>query len=186
MDKSNQGFISSFALSKENTTKLGLKIIFGIIVLAIAAQFSVPLKPVPLTFQSTTVIMLGLLFGPRTAGLIVFGYLLAGISGIPVFADFTFGINEIFGPKGGYLLGFLPAAVIAGYLAQQGYAKHLLMTFVSICIATSIIFFCGYLQLSFFFGQEEAFAFGITPFIYTELTKMAAAAILFSRIKRTG
>lgn len=154
----------------------------GVLVLAIASQISVPLKPVPLTFQSATVILLGMAYGPRYGTYIVLTYLAAGICCMPVFADLSAGPHVLVGPTGGYLIGFVPAAFISGYLAKIGFANNILLSFIAACVGVTIIFACGLLQLSQFVGWQNAVAVGLLPFIASELMKLVAVAIMIPRL----
>jgi len=167
--------------NRQGLLKNSLQIILGVLVLAITSQLSIPLNPVPLTFQSTTVILLALLFGSRMSSYMIIAYFLAGIAGLPVFADFSFGISKLFGPTGGYLFGFLPAAFITGYIVEKGFAKKLIPIFMTGLAGTAIIFFCGFTMLSMFVGSQEALRLGVMPFLITELLKLIAASGLFWR-----
>lgn len=154
-----------------------LLLIFGITVLAIASQLSIPFQPVPLTFQSATVILIGMAYGPRHGSLVILGYYLAGICGLPVFADMSFGIQHFFGPTGGYLAGFLPAVFVSGYLAQAGFAKNIFTSFFAAILGASIIFAAGIMYLSQFIGLSQAISLGLLPFIWTEILKLMAVSL---------
>ena len=65
-----------------------------------------PISPVPITLQILGVMLAGLLLGPQLGTMAVCLYLIAGISGLPVFAGGAAGIGVLMGPSGGYLLGF--------------------------------------------------------------------------------
>jgi biotin transport system substrate-specific component len=153
-------------------------VIFGALTLALASQLSIPLAPVPLTFQSATVILLGMVYGPRYGAAIVGTYLTAGILGLPVFADFSFGMHTFMGPTGGYLLGFLPAAYLSGWLAEKGCARNVILSFMAAIASASFIFLLGILQLSQFIGMQQAIALGLMPFIITETIKLFCVALV--------
>lgn len=153
-----------------------LLILLGIAVLIAASQLSIPLQPVPLTFQSATVVMLAMTFGKRTSIAMISVFLLLGAMGLPVYADFKGGLVYLFGPTGGYLLGFVPAAAVTGYLAEKGFAKNIFLSFVTALIGTSIIFSCGMLVLSQFVGWHQAWLLGTQPFLVSELIKLIAVA----------
>src|ERR671911_2668899 len=87
-------------------------------VTAVAAQITVPIEPVPFTFQVLAVILSGLLLGPRYGALAQTVYVLVGAVGVPVFAGFTGGLGHVFGPTGGYLLSYPLAAAVAGLAAH--------------------------------------------------------------------
>src|SRR5918992_6384960 len=86
-------------------------------VTAMAAQITVPIEPVPFTFQVLAVILSGLLLGPRYGALAQAIYVLVGAVGVPVFAGFRGGLGIVFGDTGGYLLSYPLAAAVAGLAA---------------------------------------------------------------------
>lgn len=167
---------------KENKLiKQLLLIVFGAITLALAAQISIPLQPVPLTFQSATIILIGMAYGSRNGAYVACLYLLAGVMGLPVFANFSFGISTLMGPTAGYLLGFIPAAFLCGYLTEKGWGKNILLSFVTALLGASVIFICGVSVLSSFIGWEKAITFGLLPFIVSEAIKLFAVACFIPR-----
>jgi biotin transport system substrate-specific component len=173
---------SIFCQKKTNSSiNLLLWLFFGVVTLAFASQISIPFHPVPLTFQSTTVILIGMIFGSRHATYIVCTYLFAGMCGLPVFADFSGGIQVLFGPTSGYLFGFLPAAFLSGYLTQKGCLDHILTGFIAACFCDSIIFALGVTILALFIGWKSAIIFGFTPFVISEIIKLLAVSYLVTR-----
>lgn len=171
--------------SNDNTLfKQTLYILFGICALAFAAQLSIPFIPIPLTFQSTTVVLIGMAYGPRYGSYTVAGYLIAGMLGLPIFANFSSGI--LVGPTLGYLLGFLPAAFVAGYLAASGLAKNRATCLIAATLATSIIFASGVSVLALYVGWHNAIAWGLMPFLLSELIKLLALASVAPRFWKSS
>ncbi|MBU4450692.1 MAG: biotin transporter BioY [Actinobacteria bacterium] len=78
-----------------------------------------PFTPVPITMQVLTVLISAIALGSRLAFLSQLQYVLAGLLGAPVFAGFKSGLSAIMGPTGGYIMGFLAAAFIAGYIYEN-------------------------------------------------------------------
>jgi biotin transport system substrate-specific component len=97
-------------------------IIGATVFISLSAQiaFNVPFSPVPITGQTLAVILCGAFLGSKKGSLAILAYLLEGISGLPVFAQAQYGLSHLFGPTGGYLLGFIPAAYISGYAVERG------------------------------------------------------------------
>lgn len=87
--------------------------------IAVGALATIPLGPVPFTLQVAFVLLAGLVLGPRLAGVSVAAYLALGLVA-PVYAGGTSGVGVLFGPTGGYLWGFLLAAIVAGALSRRG------------------------------------------------------------------
>lgn len=157
-------------------------ILAGVFALAIVSNLSIPLLPVPLTFQSATVILIGMAYGARQGSYVILSYLIAGALGLPVFADFGFGMAKFVGPTGGYLIGFLPAAFLSGYLTQNGWGKNIVTSFITACLGASVIFLSGVAVLSSFVGWHNAILFGVMPFIVSEPIKLIAVSILAQRL----
>ena len=86
---------------------------------AVGAYLFVPIGPVPIVLQNMFVFLAGLLLGSRWGLASVAVYLLAGICGLPVFAGGTGGIGRFAGPTGGFLLGYLPAVFLVGWIAER-------------------------------------------------------------------
>jgi biotin transport system substrate-specific component len=86
------------------------------------AYVSIPIPglPAPISFQVFGVYFAGLLLGPRWGGLSLGVYLLAGIAGAPVFSNGGAGMGYLLGPTGGYLIGFLLAAILIGGIIHRG------------------------------------------------------------------
>jgi biotin transport system substrate-specific component len=157
-----------------------LSVIVGAVILALASQISIPLQPVPLTFQSVTVLALGMLMGARLGVYSVITYLIAGAMGAPVFEGLSTGIHVFFGPSAGYLFGFIPAAFVSGYLAQKGLIK------TAALIGTLIIFTFGFVGLAVLFNTEKAWLFGVKPFIFSEIVKVSLLVLIAPRFWKKG
>ncbi|RDI43746.1 biotin transporter BioY [Aquicella lusitana] len=173
--------LQSIFWSKTNTLpKQILLIVAGVMLLALSAHISIPLQPVPLTFQSATVVFVGMAYGARLGAFTLTTYLIAGLIGLPVFADTE--SHLVFGPTAGYLIGFLPAAALSGYLAQKGWARTIIRSFIASCLGASVIFLCGVTVLSQFVGLHQAIAFGLMPFIITEPMKLFTTSLIVPKL----
>lgn len=126
-------------------------IIGGSAVLGLTAQAAVllPFSPVPVTAQTLAVLLIGALFGARRGALTVLTYIAQGTAGLPVFAGATFGPAVLMGPTGGYLVGFVAAAYIAGRLAEQGWDRRFATTALAMVIANIAIYTCGIAWLTY-------------------------------------
>ncbi|HLB56881.1 MAG TPA: biotin transporter BioY [Coxiellaceae bacterium] len=165
-------------LSTDSASLNCLIVLLASLVLAGASQISLPWQPVPLTFQSVAVVLLGLTLGSKRAAAAVALYLLEGACGLPVFAQFYSGISVFAMPSGGYLIGFLPAAFFAGWMMEIGMAKNIFLIFMTALFSTMIIFACGVLQLGMMIGWNDAFAFGVKPFLIVEPLKLMVASLV--------
>jgi biotin transport system substrate-specific component len=178
----NQPLRSLFWTAQNRLVRETILILTGILLIALSAQFVIPLKPVPLTFQSATVILIGMVYGARLGTFTLLGYLIAGGIGLPVFADMASGLNPLMGPTVGYLAGFVPAALLGGFLAQRGWARHTVSAFIAACLSAAVIFFFGLSVLSHFVGWNNAFALGLAPFMFSESLKLFAIALIVPRL----
>ena len=151
--------------------------VIGSILLTISAKIQVPFWPVPMTMQTFMVLVLGVAYGWRLAGATVLLYLAQGALGLPVFAGGG-GLAYMAGPTGGYLAGFLLAAVAVGWLAERGWARSAPSTCAAMLIGTAIIFGCGIAWLATLIGLSQAISAGLVPFLLSEAVKIALATAL--------
>jgi len=151
-------------------------------IVAVSAQISVNLGPVPLTFQVLAVILTGLLLGHRLGFLSVLAYDMAGAIGFPVFAGFTGGIAHLYGPTGGYIVAFPLAAFIAGLARGKGRAVKLLASLV----ALGLIYLLGWLRLGLYLGGNfgKALELGVLPFVVPDLIKALIAVEISEAVER--
>jgi len=157
---------------KTGFLKKSILAFIGSLILAISSQLSIPLEPVPITFQTAVVLFIGMVYGWRLGGSAIILYLLEGVIGLPVFANFSCGLPVLFGPTGGYLLGFLPAAIVVGWIIEKGWRKNILSATLAGIIGIIIIYICGFTALSKFIGIQNAFLFGVKPFFLIDVAKL--------------
>ena len=151
------------------------------LLIALASRMSLPVPgtQVPATLQTLAVLLAGGLLGPWGGVASVLAYLGAGLAGAPVFA-MGGGPAYLLGPTGGYLVGLLPAAWIAGLTSRR--TDRLLFLAPGFLLASLAIHLAGWAQLSGFAGPAPAFGMGVAPFLaFDALKALAAAAIVRSR-----
>jgi len=101
-----------------------LLVLAGALFIALAAQISVPMWPVPVTLQSLAILLVGFAYGSRLGAATVIVYLTQGLMGLPVFTPTTMpGLAALIGPTGGFLIGFVALAWIAGFAAERKLAR---------------------------------------------------------------
>jgi biotin transport system substrate-specific component len=156
--------------------------ILGSLLLAIAAKTKIAIEPVPVTMQVFVVLALGLALGAKTAAASVLLYLAQGAAGLPVFTgtpEKGIGIAYMVGPTGGYLLGFLLAAMFVGWLADQGFSSRIWTAALACLAGVALIYIPGVLWLCALFGFKQSIVMaGTWPFIVPDLMKAALAALL--------
>lgn len=150
----------------------------GSLALAALAQVQIPLLPVPVTGQTLGVLLVGALLGKRLGALSMMAYLLEGLMGMPVFAGASGGLAHLFGLTGGYLLGFVAAAALVGWLSEQGWDRTPWMTALAMLLGNLVIYTAGLSWLAVFMGAEKAMMVGMLPFLAGDALKIALAALL--------
>ena len=157
-------------------------VLSGVIFLSIRSQLIIPLyfTPVPISLGSFGVILMALLYGRKLGTATVLSYVAAGSLGAPIFAGFKAG--SLFSPTGGYILGYIAATVILGFLSDKGVAKSYVKTFLSLLLVSVIIFILGALVLMLFVPIKNVFMAGVLPFIPGDMLKVVAATLLFPRL----
>lgn len=152
----------------------------GALLVALGAQFAFPLPfgPVPITAQTLAVLLVGALLGSVRGGLSMLVYLSQGLVGFPVFAAGGAGVAYFLGPTGGYLLGFVAGATLVGWLAEQGWDRHIATTLLAMLLGNVAIFAFGLAWLGMITGTEQVLAVGLYPFLPGIVVKSVAAALL--------
>ncbi len=151
----------------------------GSLLLWASAKVQVPFYPVPITMQTGVVLLLGIAYGPRLAVATVLLYIAEGAVGLPVFAgtpERGIGLPYILGPTGGYIVSWLPAAAIAGWVAER--SRHWLATALGLVAALAVNYGLGVAWLATFVGLEKAMTLGLLPFLLGDFLKLALVAAL--------
>ncbi|MCS6992217.1 MAG: biotin transporter BioY [Anaerolineales bacterium] len=151
----------------------------GALLVALFAQIRIPLPftPVPLTGQTFAVLLVGAALGAQRGFASLGLYTLLGVIGLPVFAGGAAGASHLFGPTGGYLVGFVVAAYVIGALAERGLERNLRTSLLPFAVGTVIIYALGAGWLAFYVGPQAALAKGILPFLPGDLLKLLLAAL---------
>ena len=156
--------------------------VVGSLLLWASAKVQVPFYPIPMTLQTFAVLAIGMAFGWRLAGATLLLYLTQGAMGLPVFAgtpEKGIGLAYMVGPTGGYLLGFVFAAVACGWLAERGWDRNVLPTALAMLIGNVLIYVPGLLWLGSIVGWDKpVLEWGLTPFLLGDAAKLALAAFL--------
>ena len=152
-------------------------VLIGTAILAAAAHIQVPFWPVKLSMQSFVVLAIGLTVGARLAGATLLVYLAEGAAGLPVFQSGS-GLAYMAGPTGGFLVGFVFAAVTVGYAKDLGVMKGWVTGAAAILLAIALMYLPGVAWLAVLFGPERAIEYGLTPFLFPEAVKIALLTAL--------
>ena len=134
----------------------------------VGAFISIPLGEVPITLQTLFVILSGLILGPKLGALSQIVYIFLGLVGVPIFAEFTGGVQAIMKPSFGFIIGFIFAAYIVGKIAHSGEK----VSSKNIWIASLV-------------GIIVIYLFGL-PYMYYILNIVMAKGLSFNTIMKIG
>ena len=158
----------------------------GVVVVAALAQLTIPLPLVPITGQTLGVILVGAALGSRRGALSLLSYAAVGLAGAPVFAEFSGGPASILSPSFGFVIGFIPAAFVAGWFAERAWDRRPVLAMVGFVAASVVPFLVGVPYLAMILnavmgagaGVGDVLAAGLWPFIPGGIVKAALAAVL--------
>lgn len=162
-----------------------LLIALGSLLVTALAQVRIPLPftPVPLTGQTFAVLLVGAGLGSRRGAASLTLYLSAGLLGLPVFTGWGSGLARFVGPTGGYLLGFIFAAYVVGWLCERPlpFAASRLdrrwrTALLPFLVGEILIYLFGLPWLAAHVGSDQALAAGLYPFIPGDAVKLILAA----------
>lgn len=160
-----------------------VKVVLGLGLLTLLAKIRIflPFTPVPITFQTYAIYILGLFMVPRVAICTVCSYLFLGLFA-PVFCDITYGISVFFGPTGGYLLIMLPVVAVISFINSK-YQLKSWQTACLLSLSAASILICGSLWLTGYlhvtsgasFDLIQGLMYGAYPFLLGEAIKIVLA-----------
>ena len=161
--------------------------VVGSVVLAVSAQISIPVLPVPFTLQTLALLLIGAAFGPWLGAATLLLYLADGAVGLPVFQGFKSAWQVYY--SAGYLVAYPFAAFIAGWASQysrgMGFLPGLLAVLAAFLAADALVFVLGYAWLANLVGPDKAWLGGVAPFLLWDALKVAVAALITTGAWRT-
>ncbi|NJC71467.1 biotin transporter BioY [Planosporangium thailandense] len=163
-------------------TRAGVSVLLGTALTALAAQVVVPIpgSPVPVTGQTFAVLLTAAALGPARGLASQVLYLALGAAGLPVFTQGAHGVQVLFGATGGYLVGFLLAALVVGAGSRRGTDRTVLRELAVMTLASATIYACGvsWLAIVTGMGLVKAVAVGVAPFLLGDALKALLASSL--------
>ncbi|HEY0374423.1 MAG TPA: biotin transporter BioY [Amnibacterium sp.] len=155
-------------------------VVAGAALTAGLAQVAIPLWPVPITGQTLAVLLVGASLGAVRGAASMVLYALAGLVGLPVYSDHTAGASVLFGATGGYIVGFILAAALTGWLAQRRWERRLLAGMLAFVAGSAVVFLIGlpWLKVSLGLTWAQTLAGGLYPFIVGGIIKAVIAALV--------
>ncbi len=182
--------LSQAVLGSQSIAHKALLVLAGSAFIAVAAQISVPMLPVPMTLQTLAILMVGFAYGSRLGAATLVAYLLEGAMGLPVFANAMNGL-AFAGPTAGFLVGFVAMAWAAGFAAERGLAKGVVGTALSALLISALLYIPGLawpMLVAGAFGFDASWvsadfgsyywAYFVAPFLLGDAVKAVIAALL--------
>ena len=151
-------------------------------------SIAIPVSPVPISLGSMAVYLAVTVLGMKLGTLSCLIYLLLGLVGLPVFAGGSAGAAKLFGPTGGYLVGYLFLALIAGAFVgryTENKWKSIAFAALGMVLGTMVLYALGTAWLAYSAGMDFQAALwaGVIPFIPGDLVKMVIAVLLGSAVR---
>ncbi|MGQ0484002.1 MAG: biotin transporter BioY [Hyphomicrobiales bacterium] len=180
------------AASSNQALRAALLAILGSALVAACAQVSIPMVPVPMTLQTLAVLAIGGAYGSRLGAATLALYAVEGAAGLPVFANFQAGLflptGEIIA-TGGYIVGFVIAAGLVGWLAERGWDRSMARMFAATLLGAVVLYVPGLIWLTAWLvvlkgmtlnaATAVSISSGLIPFVWGDLLKAALAAMAF-------
>ena len=182
---------------KDTPSKILISFLFTILI-ALSSKISVPFYPVPMTMQTFVVLLCGVILGPRFGFITLSLYLFEGAIGLPVFQgtpEKGLGIMYLTGPTGGYLIGFIISAFIAGLLFSKEISfnmkffvkynknENFISVFIKLLIALIPVYLFGLIWLGTVLGWDKPILnFGLYPFMLGEFFKITLLSFIICKL----
>ncbi|WP_066460044.1 biotin transporter BioY [Anaerotruncus rubiinfantis] len=150
---------------------------------ALLSQLAIPLQPVPINLATLAVFLAGGILGAKYGALSQLVYVLVGAVGAPVFSSFTGGVGILVGPTGGYIAGYIMAALLVGWMTEKfGKTNFVLVSSMLLGMAVYDLLGTAWFMISTGTGLMQSLALCVVPFLFGDALKILAAAILVPRI----
>jgi biotin transport system substrate-specific component len=173
------------SIPKKVVLAVGMAVLTGLLA---QARFPLPWSPVPVTGQTFAVLLAGIMLGRWWGGASLAIYAGLGMAGIPWFAGLNGGIGYMAGPTGGYIIGFILAALFLGHFTDKYVRSRSFLSMFGLMLFASfiLIYVPGLLQLGLWVnlvkGTPTAISsllvMGAVPFIAGDITKAVLAALI--------
>ena len=158
-------------------------VVAGSAFIALAAQVSFG-WPVPMSLQTLAILIVGFSFGAKLGGATLLAYLAQGAAGLPVFANGGAGVAYMMGPTGGFLLGFVVMAWLAGLAADRGVTKRFVPSALVALFASAVIYIPGLIWPAAMLGKtwDVLWLHWMSPFLMGDAVKAVIAALVVTGV----
>lgn len=175
--------ISKLQINTRQMALIGL--MTALVCIAGPISIAIPISPVPISLGTLAIYFVLIVLGMKRGVLSVLLYILLGLAGLPVFTGFTGGVGKLFGPTGGYIIGYVFMALICGFFVDKWH-KHLFITTLGLILGTVVCYGFGTIWLAYQTKLTfvSALATGVLPFIPGDIIKIAAATTIGYQVRR--
>jgi len=145
----------------------------------------IPISPVPISFTNLAIFFSAIILGWKKGTVSFLVYLLIGFAGVPVFSSFTAGPGKLLGPTGGYLIGFIFLAIIAGFFVDK-FPDKIYMYVLGMALGMVVTYILGSAWLAYqahMSFQASLFA-GVIPYIPGDIIKIIIATVIGTTVKK--
>lgn len=156
--------------------------------LCIASPFSLNIGAIPISLATFLVYLSAVVLGTKMGGASVVTYILLGALGLPVFAGFSAGAGILVGPTGGYIVGYIPCALIVGFASDKVCRSKKIRVpaiIAAMLVGTAVLYLFGTAWYIFLtgVGVKKAVLTCVVPFIAGDCVKIAAASLLGTAVR---
>lgn len=152
----------------------------GLVAAAAQVSISLPFTPVPISGQTFAVVLVGASLGALRGTVSLSLYLWLGVAGAPIYADQAHGWNVLTGATGGYIVGFVLASAVTGYLAERRWDRRFSSAVAAMLTGNVVIYLVGlpWLAVVLETDLEKTLELGLYPFVPGDILKLYLAAAL--------
>ena len=172
-------------MQRTKTQEMALCALFAALT-AVLSQVAIPIGPVPVNMATIAIFSSGALLGSRLGALSMLVWVALGVVGVPVFSMFRGGLGIIFGPTGGFIMGYIPAAFLIGFFVEKWNKRNKIYMYPAAMLTGALVYFTmgtlWYMAVSNV-GMAEALAVCVVPFIPGDIAKITAATLLVHRLR---
>lgn len=181
--------MSDQMINEEKFLSLRDMVLIGVMcaVTCVLGPISIPLpfSPVPISLTNFVICISAYVLGTKKGTLSCILYLLIGLAGLPVFSGFSGGAAKMLGPTGGYLIGFIFQAVIAGLFIDR-FPKKRLVHILGMAAGVACCYLFGTLWLAHESGNTFLYSIliGVVPYLPGDAVKIAAASLIGPKLRQ--
>lgn len=152
--------------------------------MCVLSPISIPIEPVAITLATLSLYIIGSLADWKISLTVIALYLLLGLAGLPVFSKFQGGFQVIFGPSGGFLIGYLPCVLIVSLLTNRWPNKKWVYP-LAMVLGTIVLYAIGSIWFMVYIGADayKTFISCVLPFLPGDAVKIALSSFLAIRLR---